>query len=206
MKGSQVRHNCQLPFCNSRYTAPFKTSPHPTPHRPLWLGHSLVPQLHPHPSHQCHSREHLHIPHLRRKQSIKSWQISSLLHQRFNRWRTLGQFTRGGETLYPILYIGQRLGPTSVTVYLGQCEKLNLIKSVLKFQMYNYSYCMYTLCECMIVQRNSLCTSVSGCMFMLCGMYISIPEFSLSEPTRMQRTMETVYAGFTAEGGVTGNY
>ena len=80
-----------------------------------------------------------------------------------------------------------------------------MIKSVLKFQMYNYSYCMYTLCKCMIVQRNSLCTSVSSCMYMLCGMYISIPESSLSDPTRMQRAMETVYAGFTAEGEVTGN-
>ena len=31
-----------------------------------------------------------------------------------------------------------------------------------------YSYCMYTLCKCMIVQRNSLCTSVSGCIYVVC--------------------------------------
>ena len=49
--------------------------------RSFWLGHSMVPQLHPHPSHQGHSREHLHIPCPWRKRLFQSWQISSLLHQ-----------------------------------------------------------------------------------------------------------------------------
>ena len=103
------------------------------PHRPLWLGHSLVPQLHPHPSHQCHSREHLHISHLRRKQPFKSWQISSLLHQRFHRWRTLGQFTRGGKKLilYSVLYHrGQAFPPphscSNHCYHLGHYERPQL--------------------------------------------------------------------------------